>query len=120
MSFQHTPRPWMAVGFEIVCAGATERVQEQLRRGGATTPEGIVRAARNPDGSMALSIFLSPLDVHVNRSPVDGKLEESLDRVAEAIAWQAGAGAGRAKSVAAMMKASVAPSVSEVTSPRAL
>ena len=46
-------------------------------------------------------------------TPVDGKLEESLDRVAEAIQWQAGAAAGRAKGVAAMMKASVAPSVSE-------
>ncbi|HMH49407.1 MAG TPA: molybdopterin-dependent oxidoreductase [Candidatus Acidoferrum sp.] len=46
-------------------------------------------------------------------TPVDGKLEESLDRVAEAIQWQAGAPAGRAKGVAAMMKASVAPSVSE-------
>jgi CO/xanthine dehydrogenase Mo-binding subunit len=46
-------------------------------------------------------------------TPVDGKLEESLDRVAEAIRWQTGAAAGRAKGVAAMMKASVAPSVSE-------
>jgi CO/xanthine dehydrogenase Mo-binding subunit/aerobic-type carbon monoxide dehydrogenase small subunit (CoxS/CutS family) len=46
-------------------------------------------------------------------TPVDGKLEESLDRVAEAIQWEAGAAAGRAKGVAAMMKASVAPSVSE-------
>jgi CO/xanthine dehydrogenase Mo-binding subunit/aerobic-type carbon monoxide dehydrogenase small subunit (CoxS/CutS family) len=46
-------------------------------------------------------------------TPVDGKLEESLDRVAAAIRWQAGAAAGRAKGVAAMMKASVAPSVSE-------
>jgi CO/xanthine dehydrogenase Mo-binding subunit/aerobic-type carbon monoxide dehydrogenase small subunit (CoxS/CutS family) len=46
-------------------------------------------------------------------TPVDGKLEESLDRVAEAIRWQAGAAAGRAKGVAAMLKASVAPSVSE-------
>jgi CO/xanthine dehydrogenase Mo-binding subunit/aerobic-type carbon monoxide dehydrogenase small subunit (CoxS/CutS family) len=46
-------------------------------------------------------------------TPVDGKLEESLDRLAEAIRWQADAVAGRAKGVAAMMKASVAPSVSE-------
>jgi CO/xanthine dehydrogenase Mo-binding subunit len=45
-------------------------------------------------------------------TPVDGKLEESLDRVAEAIQWSAAA-PGRAKGVAAMMKASVAPTVSE-------
>jgi CO/xanthine dehydrogenase Mo-binding subunit len=46
-------------------------------------------------------------------TPVDGKLEESLDRLAEAIQWSAAAAPGRAKGVAAMMKASVAPSVSE-------
>jgi CO/xanthine dehydrogenase Mo-binding subunit/aerobic-type carbon monoxide dehydrogenase small subunit (CoxS/CutS family) len=46
-------------------------------------------------------------------TPVDGKLEESLDRLAEAIRWPEAAAAGRAKGVAAMMKASVAPSVSE-------
>jgi CO/xanthine dehydrogenase Mo-binding subunit/aerobic-type carbon monoxide dehydrogenase small subunit (CoxS/CutS family) len=46
-------------------------------------------------------------------TPVDGKLEESLDRVAEAVQWHQAAAAGRAKGVAAMMKASVAPSVSE-------
>ena len=46
-------------------------------------------------------------------TPVDGKLEESLDRVAEAIQWREAAAAGRARGVAAMMKASVAPSVSE-------
>ncbi|MDP3768809.1 MAG: molybdopterin-dependent oxidoreductase, partial [Dehalococcoidia bacterium] len=46
-------------------------------------------------------------------TPVDGKLEESLSKVAEAIRWQQAAAAGRARGVAAMMKASVAPSVSE-------
>jgi CO/xanthine dehydrogenase Mo-binding subunit len=46
-------------------------------------------------------------------TPVDGKLEESLDRVAAAIQWQKAVAAGRARGVAAMMKASVAPSVSE-------
>jgi CO/xanthine dehydrogenase Mo-binding subunit len=46
-------------------------------------------------------------------TPVDGKLEESLDRLAEAIRWQEAAAPGRARGVAAMMKASVAPSVSE-------
>lgn len=46
-------------------------------------------------------------------TPVDGKLEESLNRVAEAIRWEQAPAAGRAKGVAAIMKASVAPSVSE-------
>jgi CO/xanthine dehydrogenase Mo-binding subunit/aerobic-type carbon monoxide dehydrogenase small subunit (CoxS/CutS family) len=46
-------------------------------------------------------------------TPVDGKLEESLDRVAEAIRWSTAAPPGRARGVAAMMKASIAPSVSE-------
>ena len=46
-------------------------------------------------------------------TPVDGKLEESLGRLAEAIQWSAAAVPGRAKGIAAMMKASVAPSVSE-------
>src|SRR5207247_5670003 len=50
-------------------------------------------------------------------TPVDGKLEESLDRVAEAIRWQAGAAAGRAKGVAAMRKARVAPAVPEAIGP---
>jgi CO/xanthine dehydrogenase Mo-binding subunit len=46
-------------------------------------------------------------------TPVDGKLEESLGRLAEAIQWGRAASPGRARGVAAMMKASVAPSVSE-------
>jgi CO/xanthine dehydrogenase Mo-binding subunit len=46
-------------------------------------------------------------------TPVDGKLEESLGRLAEAIQWQQAPAAGRARGIAAMMKASVAPSVSE-------
>jgi CO/xanthine dehydrogenase Mo-binding subunit len=45
-------------------------------------------------------------------TPVDGKLEESLDRAAAAIQWSRPAPPGRARGLAAMMKASVAPSVS--------
>src|SRR4029434_2315804 len=60
-------------------------------------------------------------------TPIDGKLEESLGRAAETIGWtQAGAG-DRGRGVAAMLKASVAPSVFEAitrlhtsVSPRAL
>ena len=46
-------------------------------------------------------------------TPVDGKFEESLHRLAESIRWTQAVVAGRARGVAAMMKASVAPSVSE-------
>jgi CO/xanthine dehydrogenase Mo-binding subunit len=46
-------------------------------------------------------------------TPVDGKLEESLGRLADAMQWSAAAPPGRARGVAAMIKASVAPSVSE-------
>lgn len=46
-------------------------------------------------------------------TPVDGKLEEGLSRLAEAIQWSQAPAAGRARGLAVMMKASVAPSVSE-------
>jgi CO/xanthine dehydrogenase Mo-binding subunit len=46
-------------------------------------------------------------------TPIDGKLEESLARAAEGIRWSAPLAAGRARGVAAMLKASIAPSVSE-------
>ena len=46
-------------------------------------------------------------------TPIDGKLEESLSRAAEAIGWTRGSAADRGRGVAAMLKASVAPSVSE-------
>jgi CO/xanthine dehydrogenase Mo-binding subunit len=46
-------------------------------------------------------------------TPIDGKLEESLGRAAEAIGWSRAAAADRGRGVAAMLKASVAPSVSE-------
>ena len=46
-------------------------------------------------------------------TPIDGKLEESLDRAAEAIGWTRAGAADRGRGVAAMLKASLAPSVSE-------
>ena len=46
-------------------------------------------------------------------TPIDGKLEESLGRAAEAIGWTQMPAADRGRGVAAMLKASVAPSVSE-------
>jgi CO/xanthine dehydrogenase Mo-binding subunit len=46
-------------------------------------------------------------------TPIDGKLEESLGRAAEAMGWTRSGAADRGRGVAAMLKASVAPSVSE-------
>jgi CO/xanthine dehydrogenase Mo-binding subunit len=46
-------------------------------------------------------------------TPIDGKLEESLGRAAEAIGWAQAPGSDRGRGVAAMLKASIAPSVSE-------
>jgi len=46
-------------------------------------------------------------------TPIDGKYEESLGRAAEAIGWTQELAAGRGRGVAAMLKASIAPSVSE-------
>jgi CO/xanthine dehydrogenase Mo-binding subunit len=46
-------------------------------------------------------------------TPIDGKLEESLSRAAEAIGWTRTGAADRGRGVAAMLKASVAPSVSQ-------
>ena len=46
-------------------------------------------------------------------TPIDGKFEESLSRAAEAIRWTEASAADRGRGVAMMMKASIAPSVSE-------
>jgi CO/xanthine dehydrogenase Mo-binding subunit/aerobic-type carbon monoxide dehydrogenase small subunit (CoxS/CutS family) len=46
-------------------------------------------------------------------TPIDGKFEESLTRAAEAIRWTQETPPGRARGLAMMMKASVAPTVSE-------
>ena len=46
-------------------------------------------------------------------TPIDGKFEESLSRAAAAIGWAQPLAAGRGRGVAMMLKASIAPSVSE-------
>jgi CO/xanthine dehydrogenase Mo-binding subunit len=46
-------------------------------------------------------------------TPIDGKFEESLTRAAEAIGWAQALAPDRGRGVAMMMKASIAPSVSE-------
>ncbi|NLV31657.1 MAG: phosphatidylserine decarboxylase [Acidobacteria bacterium] len=38
----------------------------------------VVKIARREDGEQTLSIFLSIFDVHINRSPIDGVLEDLL------------------------------------------
>jgi CO/xanthine dehydrogenase Mo-binding subunit len=45
-------------------------------------------------------------------TPIDGKLEESLGRAADALRWSAAPPPGRGRGVAVMLKASIAPSVS--------
>jgi CO/xanthine dehydrogenase Mo-binding subunit/aerobic-type carbon monoxide dehydrogenase small subunit (CoxS/CutS family) len=46
-------------------------------------------------------------------TPIDGKLEESLGRAAEAIHWTEAVAGDRGRGIAAMLKASIAPSVSQ-------
>ncbi|MBI1736413.1 MAG: molybdopterin-dependent oxidoreductase, partial [Candidatus Rokubacteria bacterium] len=46
-------------------------------------------------------------------TPIDGKIEESLTRAAEAIGWTQATASDRGRGVAAMLKASIGPSVSE-------
>ena len=46
-------------------------------------------------------------------TPIDGKFEESLNRVAAAIRWSETPAAGRGRGVAMMLKASIGPTVSE-------
>ena len=46
-------------------------------------------------------------------TPIDGKFEESLNHVTAALGWTEAAARDRGKGLAAMLKASIAPSVSE-------
>jgi phosphatidylserine decarboxylase len=38
----------------------------------------VTRITSDPDSSTVVSIFLSPLDVHINRSPIPGKIVDVL------------------------------------------
>ena len=70
------------------------------------------RLDRDPVELRRQNLLAHGEEVAPGDTPVDGKFEESLSRAAAAIGW-AQAAAGRGRGVAVMMKASVAPSVSE-------
>ncbi len=99
-----------------------------------TTPGGAFRGFGVPQLAWALESLLDVVAERLDRDPVDlrrqnllahgeefapgdtpidGKFEESLDRAAEAIGWAQPAAVDRGRGVAAMLKASIAPSVSE-------
>jgi CO/xanthine dehydrogenase Mo-binding subunit len=71
------------------------------------------RLARDPVDLRRQNFLAQGEEFAPGDTPIDGKLEESLSRAAEAIGWSQTAAADRGRGVAAMLKASVAPSVSE-------
>jgi CO/xanthine dehydrogenase Mo-binding subunit len=71
------------------------------------------RLARDPVDLRRQNFLAHGEEFAPGDTPIDGKLEESLSRAAEAIGWSQAAAADRGRGVAAMLKASVAPSVSE-------
>ncbi|MFQ5808151.1 MAG: xanthine dehydrogenase family protein molybdopterin-binding subunit [Armatimonadota bacterium] len=99
-----------------------------------TTPGGAFRGFGVPQLAWALEslmdvaaerLGLDPVDIRRQNllargeefapgdTPIDGKFEESLNRAAEAIQWSQAASADRGKGIAAMLKASIGPTVSE-------
>src|SRR5437016_11216466 len=71
------------------------------------------RLGRDPVDLRRQNLFAHGEEFAPGETPIDGKFEESLGRAAETIAWKESLAGDRARGVAAMMKASVAPSVSE-------
>jgi len=99
-----------------------------------TTPGGAFRGFGVPQLAWAVESLMDEAARHLDRDPVelrrqnllahgeafapgdtpiDGKFEESLTRAAEAIGWTQTTAADRGRGVAMMLKASIAPSVSE-------
>lgn len=77
--------PWMGWGFALLALAFLGFFRDPERiapigEGLVVSPaDGRVTAIRNLKGEglrTRVSIFLSPLDVHINRSPVEGKVEE--------------------------------------------
>jgi CO/xanthine dehydrogenase Mo-binding subunit/aerobic-type carbon monoxide dehydrogenase small subunit (CoxS/CutS family) len=71
------------------------------------------RLDRDPVDLRRQNLLAHGEDFAPGDTPIDGKFEESLSRAAEAIGWTQAAAADRGRGVAMMLKASIAPSVSE-------
>jgi CO/xanthine dehydrogenase Mo-binding subunit len=71
------------------------------------------RLERDPVDLRRHNLFAHGEEFAPGETPIDGKFEESLGRAAEAIGWTRAVAADRGRGVAAMLKASIAPSVSE-------
>jgi len=71
------------------------------------------RLGRDPVDLRGQNLFAHGEEFAPGDTPIDGKFEESLSRAAAAIRWTQQAAADRGKGIAMMMKASIAPSVSE-------
>ena len=71
------------------------------------------RLGRDPVDLRQQNLLAHGEDFAPGDTPIDGKLEESVGRAADAIRWTAPLAAGRGRGLAAMLKASIAPSVSE-------
>jgi CO/xanthine dehydrogenase Mo-binding subunit len=71
------------------------------------------RLGRDPVDLRGQNLFAHGEEFAPGDTPIDGKFEESLHRAAAAIRWTQRTAADRGKGIAMMMKASIAPSVSE-------
>src|SRR5262245_3272965 len=71
------------------------------------------RLGRDPVELRRQNLFAHGEEFAPGETPIDGKFEESLARAAEAIRWSEAVAADRGRGIAMMMKASVAPTVSE-------
>jgi CO/xanthine dehydrogenase Mo-binding subunit len=71
------------------------------------------RLGRDPVDLRRQNLLAHGEEFAAGDTPIDGKYEESLGRAAEAIGWAQAAAADRGRGVAAMLKASIGPSVSE-------
>jgi CO/xanthine dehydrogenase Mo-binding subunit/aerobic-type carbon monoxide dehydrogenase small subunit (CoxS/CutS family) len=71
------------------------------------------RLDRDPVELRAQNLLAHGEEFAPGDTPIDGKFEESLARAAEAIGWSQALAADRGRGVAMMLKASIAPSVSE-------
>jgi len=72
-----------------------------------------LRLGRDPVELRRQNLFAHGEEFARGETPIDGKFEESLARAAEAIRWSEAVLADRGRGIAMMMKASVAPTVSE-------